>query len=86
VAIHLSCPNCGTRPYTEFWFHGEVLEAEAAAPQAGSTAALDADYERVWTRRNSAGVQREAWFHFAGCRRLLHVERDTLTNEVHVVD
>jgi sarcosine oxidase subunit delta len=30
-------------------------------------------------------VQTERWFHFAGCRRWLTVERNTVTNEVHAV-
>ena len=35
--------------------------------------------------RDAAGKQTERWFHFAGCRRWLTVERDTVTNEVHAV-
>ena len=33
-------------------------------------------------RPNVAGVQTERWFHYAGCRRHLTVERDTRTNEI----
>jgi sarcosine oxidase subunit delta len=33
-------------------------------------------------RDNAAGPQRERWFHFAGCRRWLTIERDTRTNEI----
>ena len=79
MPILIKCPNCGKRPYTEFWFEGEVpLESSADDP-------LQADFERVWVRKNIAGVQRERWFHFAGCRRMLTVERDTRTNEIHGV-
>ena len=66
------CPNCGERSYTEFAFGGEVPEG-------------DDDYERVWLRRNVAGVQTERWFHAAGCRRWLTAERDTVTNEIRGV-
>ena len=33
-------------------------------------------------RRNAAGVQREWWYHRAGCRTWFLAERDTRTNEV----
>ncbi len=71
--MRIVCPNCGSRPYTEFWFGGEL-------PDAG-----DQEFERAWLRRNAAGLQRERWFHYAGCRRWLTVERDTVTNEIHGV-
>ena len=71
MGIRIPCPNCGSRPYTEFWFGGEL-------PDPG-----ESDYERVWLRRNVAGPQVERWFHYAGCRRWLTLERDTETNEVH---
>jgi heterotetrameric sarcosine oxidase delta subunit len=70
MGIRIPCPNCGSRPYTEFWFGGEL-------PDPGAP-----DYERVWLRRNVAGLQAERWFHYAGCRRWLTLERDTETNEV----
>ena len=43
------------------------------------------DFERVWLRQNEAGPQVERWFHAAGCRRWLTVERDTRTNEIGAV-
>lgn len=90
MALRLTCPNCGSRPHTEFWFGGE-LEAHAveppslrlAPPATANDAALEADFARVWLRRNSYGVQRERWFHHAGCRRWHTAVRDTLTNRVH---
>ena len=45
----------------------------------------EADYQRLWLPENAAGRQTERWFHFAGCRRWLTVERDTRTNEVYAV-
>lgn len=76
--MRLSCPNCGSRSYTEFWFGGEVRPAAEGE-------SLEDDFERVWLRDNVAGVQLERWFHYAGCRRWLTVERNTVTNEVHGV-
>jgi heterotetrameric sarcosine oxidase delta subunit len=78
MALKVTCPNCGPRQYTEFWFGGELLPH--VAPGADE---LAADFERVWLRTNPAGVQRERWFHHAGCRRWVETERDTLTNEFH---
>ena len=77
LALRLCCPNCGSRPYTEFWFGGELVEGPAPGdgPQE--------DYARVWLKPNTAGRHLERWFHQAGCRRWLVVERDSLTNEIH---
>ena len=79
MAFRLDCPHCGSRAFTEFWFGGELR----APSHPGITA--EADYRRLWLPENAAGVQTERWFHFAGCRRWLTVERDTVTNEVHAV-
>ncbi len=84
MTLKVTCPNCGPRYTTEFWFGGELLPH--AAPVAPDADALKADFERVWLRTNIAGVQDERWFHHAGCRRWLVVERDTRTNEFHDSD
>ena len=81
MTLKVTCPHCGPRYTTEFWFGGEVLPHQA--PAVPGTDALAADFDRVWLRQNAAGVQRERWFHHAGCRRWLFVERDTRTNEFH---
>jgi sarcosine oxidase subunit delta len=75
MGFHIECPNCGSRSYHEFWFGGEL---RAYDPEASP----EQDYAYVWMRDNAAGPQRERWFHFAGCRRWLTVERDTRTNEI----
>ena len=79
VGLRIACPNCGSRPYTEFWFDREARPH----PVAGAT--HDEDFERVWLRGNVAGLQAERWFHYAGCRRWLTLERDTTTNEIDAV-
>jgi heterotetrameric sarcosine oxidase delta subunit len=73
VGFRITCPNCGERSYTEFWFGGEVPDP------------ADDDFGRVWLLRNVAGAQVERWFHWAGCRRWLTLERDTRTNEIQRV-
>ncbi len=75
VAFRLNCPNCGSRPYTEFSFGGEARRSD-----------LEEGYEQAWLPDNAAGVQTERWFHSAGCGRWLTVRRDTLTNKVDAID
>lgn len=74
--MRIRCPNCGERSYTEFWFGGEL------PPPVPEGETLDEEFERVWLKRNVAGAQTERWFHFAGCRRWLTLERDTVTNSI----
>ena len=70
----IRCPNCGPRPCSEFSYHGEVR------PLADPAASEEAEIARLWFRRNVTGLQRERWFHAAGCRRFVTVTRDTRTN------
>jgi sarcosine oxidase subunit delta len=74
VALNIPCPFCGSRPYTEFTFGGELRPTESPD--------LDADFDRVYHRANVAGRQVERWFHAHGCRRWLTLTRDTVTNRV----
>jgi len=74
--FHIRCPNCGSRPCSEFSYNGEVRPL--ADPAAPATEEID----RLWLRRNVAGVQRERWFHAAGCRRFVTLSRDTRTNAI----
>jgi len=80
MALMIPCPHCGRRPYGEFWCSGELPD-EGHVPDSDP----EADYRRVWLRRNVAGDQRERWFHHAGCRRWFSLTRNTLTNAIHDV-
>lgn len=82
MALRIDCPNCGRRPFSEFWFGG-ALDGQPPAPESVIDPA--AEFARVWYRHNVSGLQTERWFHFAGCRRWLTASRDTLTNAVHDV-
>ena len=75
MGFKLDCPNCGLRPYNEFWFGGELRQHD---PDFSD----DEDYRNTWLRRNEAGPQEERWFHFGGCRRWMTVIRDTRDNTV----
>jgi heterotetrameric sarcosine oxidase delta subunit len=81
MTLKVTCPNCGPRYTTEFWFGGELVPH--ATPAAPGVEPLRADFERVWLRVNFAGVQTERWFHHAGCRRWFVAQRDTRTNAFH---
>lgn len=78
MALIIPCPNCGPRPYGEFWCSGELPEGGH-----GAEGDVEADYRRVWLKRNVAGDQRERWFHHAGCRRWFGLTRNTFTNAIH---
>lgn len=78
MALMIACPNCGRRPYTEYWWGGELPETHAGDP-----ASLEDDFARVWLHANVAGDQSERWFHYAGCRRWLTARRDTRSNVCH---
>lgn len=80
MAFRIACPHCGSRPYTEFRCDGELKR-----PRRDGGDVYADDFDRVWNRANIAGRQVERWFHSAGCRRWLTVERDTVTNEIHAV-
>jgi len=75
--ILLPCPNCGARNVSEFRFGGEVTKQPAPDE---TTPASWARY--LYMRKNVLGVQREWWYHRAGCRRWFLAVRDTRSNEV----
>ena len=81
MPLMIPCPTCGPRPYGEFWCSGELPDGHSDDAVTDPTD-LDADYARVWLRRNVAGLQRERWFHHAGCRRWVTIRRNTVSNEI----
>lgn len=73
----LPCPWCGPRNAGEFRYVGE------AGPRPDPAAATPEEWRRyLYLHANPCGPVRETWYHRAGCRRYLAVERDTATNEV----
>lgn len=74
------CPHCGPRNSSEFTYQGEG----AARPETEGVSAREwRTY--LYERDNTAGPVSEEWFHSAGCRRFLIVERNTTTNEISSV-
>ena len=74
MALEIPCPNCGSRPHTEFIFGGELRPIDATDPEE--------DFARVYLEENLAGPQRERWFHAMGCKRWTTLTRDTRTNVI----
>jgi heterotetrameric sarcosine oxidase delta subunit len=76
VSFILSCPNCGPRAVDEYSYGGEVtVRATSAGDQRGL-------FHYLYFRNNTAGDQREWWFHSSGCREWFQAERNTTRNEV----
>lgn len=73
------CPHCGPRNNDEFVFGGE------ASSRPGPEVSPDTWRSYLYDRANVAGWQTEQWFHVAGCRRFLNIERNTITNEIRSV-
>ena len=50
MALLITCPNCGSRAYTEYWFGGE-LPAPPPAPGAPADAGTRQTRYRRWARQ-----------------------------------
>lgn len=75
--FRIPCPHCGPRNRTEFRHAGE----RATRPDR-KTATPGEWRGYLYERDNVAGWTVETWYHTAGCRRFVEVERHTVTNEV----
>ena len=76
MAFLVNCPNCGDRNVYEFRFGGEIVRR----PEPSDDTTVWMKY--FYARRNTAGEQREWWYHSLGCRRWFVAERDTRTNAI----
>lgn len=76
--MRIPCPYCGARDSREFAYLGDA----APARPSGDSRDAEAAFAYVYLRDNPAGRLRERWYHRAGCRAWLVVERDTRTHEV----
>ena len=80
--MRIKCPYCGERDAEEFAYLGDGT-LERPDPEANGAAQAFCEY--VYLRDNPAGVLAELWYHRAGCRTWLRVERDTRTHEIKSV-
>jgi heterotetrameric sarcosine oxidase delta subunit len=76
MSFLIPCPTCGPRDVNEFGYGGEMVSRPPREPTLRELSAY------LYFRENVAGVQREWWFHRAGCESWFVAERDTRTNEV----
>ncbi len=78
--LRIHCPWCGLRDEIEFRYRGD---AQRQRPVADAPA--DEFVAFVYERSNPRDWHVEWWLHTGGCRRLLRVERHTLTHEIRTV-
>ena len=74
----LDCPNCGARNAQEFRYGGEY-NPRPPEPDAADDAAWSS---YLYMRHNRLGVQKEWWYHRAGCGLWFLAERDTGSDKV----
>ena len=75
--LWIACPTCGPRPVEEYRFGGEMPHVPDEVTDPGARLV-----DHVWFFDNGEGVSVERWFHHAGCRRCLTLQRDTGTDRV----
>ncbi len=72
----IPCPHCGKRAQAEFVYE-RALEL-VIVPSEDDAAALD----KLYTRTNPRGPDKELWRHTYGCRAWLVLTRHRVTHEI----
>jgi sarcosine oxidase subunit delta len=76
--IQIDCPNCGPRNVQEFRYGGEYNPRPKRPLETA-----DPDWtDYIYMRDNKMGMQKEWWYHRAGCQLWFFAERHTKTNEI----
>lgn len=80
----IRCPFCGMRDEAEFRYRGDatVARPEPAAGDSDDAAETEAFLAYVYARDNPRGWHLEWWHHAGGCRRVVKVQRHTLTHAI----
>lgn len=78
--LRIHCPYCQElRDEPEFHYSGEAHIARPADPDA----CTDQEWgQYLYFRSNPRGLNREMWYHAAGCRKFFNVNRDTVSYEI----
>ena len=76
--ILLNCPHCGERNSQEFRYGGEYNPR----PKDPGSVSQEEWTDFVYLRENKLGVQKEWWYHRAGCQVWFLAERHTGNLEV----
>ena len=79
--LRITCPYCGERDEIEFRYRGDASVSRPSSDR--DDAAEFSTY--VYERDNPRGWHTEWWLHVGGCRKLLKVERHTLSHEIRTV-
>jgi len=75
--FRIPCPHCGPRNRTEFRHIGE----RGSRPDPRATTPEEwRGY--LYGQRNASDWTAETWYHVAGCRKFVTMDRHTLTNEI----
>jgi sarcosine oxidase subunit delta len=76
--ILIACPNCGPRNEQEFRYGG----AYNSRPPESLAVPPDEWVDYIYMRANKQGLQKEWWYHRAGCQLWFLAERHTKTNVI----
>lgn len=76
--IRLNCPHCGERNSQEFRYGGEYNPR----PKSPGSVSQEEWTDYLYLQENKLGVQKEWWYHRAGCQAWFLAERHTGTLEV----
>ena len=77
--MRIPCPFCGERDLHEFVNRGEAGPPRPDPEGEGAEARF---FDYLYMRDNPCGPSTEHWYHAAGCRRWLVVERNLATHEI----
>ena len=73
--ILVPCPVCGPSSSTEFSY----VDEQERGPGSRASDVQEAR-KALYFRKNGRGTMDEIWQHTSGCRELLVVQRDRMTN------
>lgn len=77
----IDCPFCGLRGAEEFHYEGDATKVRPDSETDDVSKWMDFVYQRD----NPDGFHHEYWYHGAGCRSFLIVERHMRSHEVRSV-
>jgi methylglutamate dehydrogenase subunit B len=77
--MRIKCPYCGSRDASEFSYVGDATLKRPADHERDTA---DPMFDYVYLRDNPAGRHSEHWYHGAGCRSWIIVERDTTSHDI----
>jgi methylglutamate dehydrogenase subunit B len=81
--MRIKCPYCGSRDAGEFSYLGDAI---LKRPADGAQDIDGPMFDYVYLRDNPAAQHREHWYHGAGCRSWIVVERDTRNHDIISVE